>query len=245
MSGDRLWIQRVVPKPPKSLKRKRAVEIGGVAAPTERTESPKRSRTKATSTQTTGTAQGTRQGRAAKLQARMKLDAQAKELAELNQQAKMRSTRMSARLSKSAAKVASRALGTRLSARLRGSQTNEWQPIPDGWLDGMSDNGKHGVSDNENQYLRDSKPAGEDDGSDSISELTELSDDSSNLDSPAQKSAQLQQLEPSAGGTTDNYLKGELEKASTYNFVEWETVSPRRLHPTRTPIFTFTTNRFV
>ncbi|KAH9958538.1 hypothetical protein BC827DRAFT_1261223 [Russula dissimulans] len=79
--------------------------------------------------------------RAAKMQASVKLSAQAKELAELQRQAALESRRSGRRVvSRSPPRRSSplhpRALGTRMSARLRGVvyDDDEWQEIPDEWL---------------------------------------------------------------------------------------------------------------
>jgi hypothetical protein len=91
--------------------------------------------------------------RAAKMQASVKLSAQAKELAELQRQAALESRRSGRRvMSPSPPRKESprRLLGTRMSARLRGvvQVDDEWQEIPDEWLDdrnhGEEDGGASG-----------------------------------------------------------------------------------------------------
>ena len=72
----------------------------------------------------------------------MKLSAQAKELAELQRQAALESRRSGRRVvspspSRSRKVSPRRSMGTRMSARLRGvvQVDDEWQEIPDEWLD--------------------------------------------------------------------------------------------------------------
>ena len=81
--------------------------------------------------------------RAAKMQASVKLSAQAKELAELQRQAALEGRRSGRRVaSPSPLRSSSRLLmGTRMSARLRGVAQfdDEWQEIPDNWLNDRSE----------------------------------------------------------------------------------------------------------
>ncbi|KAJ7052485.1 hypothetical protein C8F01DRAFT_1065667 [Mycena amicta] len=143
IGADRLWIQRA-PEP--SLKRKRLPDPSKSTRP--RQETVKRPRLEGP-------------GRAAKT----KLDAQAKELEELNRATG--SKRPSKRTTRNSA-APTRSLGTRVSARLRGTDEEEWQTIPDDWM-----------SDNEGPAGRLTNPQLKtglvDDGS--SSELTELSEE--------------------------------------------------------------------
>jgi hypothetical protein len=82
--------------------------------------------------------------RAAKMQASVKLSAQAKELAELQRQAALENRRSGRRVvSPSPPRKVSprRPFGTRMSARLRGvaQVDDEWQEIPDDWLKDRND----------------------------------------------------------------------------------------------------------
>lgn len=187
-ADDRLWIQRVPPKPPRpprAANRKRKAPAKKAArASTSRVvvesepepepepelesddePSSKRRRTtrsggRSSRAQAKESTPTTRRGtRRAKLQANKKLDAQAKELAEYQRQAALlasaspsrssgratRSTRGSTNAQANAANNASgsgrrgaTAVGTRASARLRGREDDEddeeWQQIPDDWL---------------------------------------------------------------------------------------------------------------
>ncbi|KAF9452324.1 hypothetical protein P691DRAFT_795034 [Macrolepiota fuliginosa MF-IS2] len=221
IGGDRLWIQRTPPKPPKSLKRKRPAETRKAARKPEKTKLAKRQRTKPASTKTDDTPSRTGRGRAAKLQAKIKLDAQAKELAELNRQA--RGSRQSTRLSTTSAKPPPRSLGTRVSARLRGVQTNEWQSIPDEWLNESSDAGPETHSGDGDANLRDMKQV-QGDQDDSVSELTELSDDSDDPDTISERRESDEQVTDLVETTNDSVKEEEVDKTEDTSFVEWETI---------------------
>jgi hypothetical protein len=145
----------------------------------------------------------------------MKLDAQAGDLANLNRQAALlnqdstifRPISLRSQLSR----YISRPLGTRISARLRGSQKEEWQPVPKEWL-------------NEGTGLQDGKSEAElsktglESDEDAISDLTELSEevsDDSKLNTP------------SLDGKYDESpsLKHRETSRELHTYVEWETVS--------------------
>ncbi|KAF9048495.1 hypothetical protein BJ165DRAFT_1023939 [Panaeolus papilionaceus] len=212
IGGNRLWIQREPPKPPRktAAKRKRAPQ----PAKEESISKPaaKRARTKASTASTKAkeeppTPSG-RSARAAKAQANLKLNAQAKELAELNRQAAL-----SARPRRGAApnnKSPPKPLGTRVSARLRGTQEDEWQEIPDEWLEEPmpKDKGR-----------RKAKPVktGLEDDDTSISDLTELSDEEEDSDTQAKET--VEEVEPP---------KAEVEEPKApeppSDFVEWEMI---------------------
>jgi hypothetical protein len=196
------------------LKRKRPAEKRK-AKPSEssKPKPAKRQRT-SPSKATHDTPTRTGRGRAAKLQAKIKLDAQAKELAVLNQQA--RAAGGSTRSLKAPPKPANpRALGTRVSARLRGAQNNEWQAVPDEWLNESSDAHHSGTED---ERLDSKKTADERD--DSISDLTELSDDS---DDPDPKTEEPNATNEQAEDEKDVPKQEEVDP-SLESFVEWETV---------------------
>jgi len=108
----------------------------------------------------------------------MKLDAQARELAELNRQATFANakpkTGRPSTLRSQVSTISTPRSGTRLSARLRGNQDEEWQPIPDGWL---SDSGP-----SKGAGKRRAPPkTGLESDEESTSDLTELSDDESEV----------------------------------------------------------------
>ncbi|KAF5327060.1 hypothetical protein D9619_004614 [Psilocybe cf. subviscida] len=227
--GDRLWLQREPPKPPrtKPLKRKRAPEKSTREALKPAGTPAKRARIAATPVPSPSPSSG-RHSRAAKDQAKLKLDEQAKELAELNRQANMstssRPTRQSSRTQaavKAAPAPPPRPAGTRISARLRGPQQDEeWQPIPEEWLE-----------EEQSMPSKPSKPSRKTGlESDEESELTELSEDGG----PAEETAPS----PVKGKRKTNGVvskpQSEEEKEEEHeeppveaypaDFVEWETI---------------------
>jgi hypothetical protein len=172
---DRLWIQHPRPKPPRSLKRKRPAakskkraapapdpedDFDGLVEPEPEPESKsKRARGGRREAPALLASPSTGRGsRAAKTQANHKLDAQAKELAELKRQAALEQ-RQGARSTRA---VPPRAPGgTRVSARLYGPEAEaEWQAVPEEWLQGSR---------------KEEKAAERAEASDAESELTQLS----------------------------------------------------------------------
>ena len=214
MLGTRLWIQRSPPKPMKPLKRKRAPQIMASA---------KRLRLTGSTTQhsdwhATRPQHSTRRSRAAKDQAMMKLDAQARDMANLNRQAALLNQDSvifrPISLRSQPSKYISRPLGTRISARLRGSQKEEWQSVPKEWLD-------------EGKSLQDGKTEAEvlktglESDEDAISDLTELSEevsDDSKLNTPSLGAK-------SAESPAFNHRETSRELQMLDTYVEWETVS--------------------
>lgn len=155
----------------------------------------------------------------------MKLDAQARDLTNLNQQVDLlnsKSTTFRQTLSRSqSTKHTSRPLGTRISARLRGSQEEEWQSIPKEWLNAEK------ILQNVKTEAGLSKTGLESD-EDTISDLTELSEevsDDSNLNAP------------SLGGkyaespTIEHREKSGEPQVLDNTYVEWETVSKLLIVP--------------
>ncbi|KAG6844243.1 hypothetical protein H0H87_008492 [Tephrocybe sp. NHM501043] len=191
IGADRLWIQRTIPKPPRpkaatsnsaSLKRKRGATSAkatpkskGRSAPTPTMKRPRIQEPEVTSGRS----------RAAKSQANAKLDAQAKELAELNRQANAlarsssglrTSTRASPKKPSTPKPSPPKTRGTRLSKRLRGDEDeDEWQAVPEEWLNGDEES-KPSKADGKRSAGLALKTGLEDEGSE-ISDLTELSDD--------------------------------------------------------------------
>jgi len=207
---DRLWIQRIPPKPAKSLKRKRPVENRKLT-PTEqhKQKASKKRRTDASIAQE-DTSKRTRRGRAAKLQAKIKLDAQAKELAALQTQA--RNSRQATRSTRGTTKQPARPQGTRVSARLRGAQ-DDWQCVPAEWLNETLDVNHESGEDVKSTSARNMANGAQ---YDSVSELTELSDESDDSDIQTKIGKQDQ---------FDRLIREDQAKSFTENFVEWETVS--------------------
>ena len=160
----------------------------------------------------------TRRSRAAKDQAMIKLDAHARDLANLDRQAALLNQESTpfcpTMLRSEPAGYTSRPLGTRISARLRGSQKEEWQLVPKEWL-------------NEEKSLQDIKTeaelskAGLESDEDIISDLTELSEevsDDSKLNTP-----RLSGKPAESPAFKHRETSGELEVLDTY--ADWETVS--------------------
>jgi hypothetical protein len=148
----------------------------------------------------------------------IKLDAHARDLANLNRQAALLNQESTpfcpTMLRSEPAGYTSRPLGTRISARLRGSQKEEWQLVPKEWL-------------NEEKSLQDIKTEAElsktglESDEDTISDLTELSEevsDDSKLNTP-----RLSRKPAESPALKHRETSGELEVLDTY--AEWETVS--------------------
>ncbi|KAF7773311.1 hypothetical protein Agabi119p4_5478 [Agaricus bisporus var. burnettii] len=220
IGGDRLWIQRVLPKPPKSRKRKRPAGNQKGHQASQKPKPLKRPRTQTTPIKLDASPRRPGSGRAAKIQAKIKLDAQVKELAEFTRQ--VNGNRPATRLS-NRPKPPSRALGTRVSARLRGSQGSEWQAVPVDWMDESSDSEcETNIADpvDQNRSQRDPQQTlGIHDDSDS--ELTELSDDS---DEEVPK-LNDEQVHPTVV-EDDNTPAKEEESGKQVDdaFIEWETI---------------------
>ncbi|KAG6873033.1 hypothetical protein C0995_003789 [Termitomyces sp. Mi166 len=249
IGADRLWIQRPIPKParPKtasrntaSLKRKRTadpvkatVKGKGRAAPPPPAKKQR--------VQEADTITG--RSRAAKSQAKAKLDAQAKELAELNRQATALARSSLGPRSSPKKAPPSKAVGTRSSRRLRGNNVDddEWEAVPEEWLNGDKEsrpsrgNGKRGGT-------KEAVKATWEDGSE-ISELTELTEESGksrteddevksedeDVDEDKKtknrpvKGEEVQDVPEAVPGPADN--KGlEEQPVLPEGFIEWETI---------------------
>lgn len=236
LTGDRLWIQRVPPKAPrpKALKRKRAPDKAQAKKLDNKTSATPAKRVRLNVPPPTPSTPSGRHSRAAKDQAKLKLDMQAKELAELNRQASSsngrptRTTRQAATRASSAknapSSAHSRPLGTRASARLRGPQEeDEWQPIPDEWLN----EGKRAKTQNSKAMTT---RTGLESDEESISDLTELSDDGAeNPTSVIQNGKSSKDAVGQMNGvetpSEEPEKAPEVPQESPDNFVEWETVS--------------------
>ncbi|KAJ7677324.1 hypothetical protein B0H17DRAFT_1079375 [Mycena rosella] len=205
IGADRLWIQRAHPKPPRytattsPLKRKRPENAGQSSTAKSKRPATKRARLASDGpSKVTITVPG---GRAAKAQAKLKLDAQAKELAELNRAAGVKGSEKRTRGRTPVAPV--RPLGTRLSARLRGDE-DEWQAVPQDWLK------EEGESNSK------TAKTGLESDDDSISDLTELSEEAVD---DAKEQDEISTEVPAAEETSDHK-----EDAQPDGFVEWETI---------------------
>lgn len=220
IGGNRLWIQRAPPKTGNSLKRKRTNNKPVQSKATERTSPAKRPRTHPHSGNPSTEAQNGRGSRAAKMQAKLKLDAQAKELAELNKQAsKSSTTRPQRSLTVEEHKVSatrpSRSVGTRASARLKGAQQDGWQHVPEEWL---LSGGEETVDTKEEKVVR--LKTGLESDDDSVSDLTELSDDVEDATTAAKP---IRSLELDTESSTPEPTLQNIPEVPE-DFVEWETL---------------------
>ncbi|KAF8958323.1 hypothetical protein BDZ97DRAFT_60426 [Flammula alnicola] len=231
IGGERLWIQRAPPKVAKAkvLKRKRAPEKASQKSqPNSKNPSTpiKRARLNVASVDPSPPASG-RHSRAAKDQAKLKLDVQARELAELNRQAAilnrkpraMRQTSSRTQPSRSVAQAAtSRPVGTRASARLRGVQEEEeWQPIPDEWLN----EGERG------RNIKSTIPkTGLESDEETISDLTELSEEVGEGSSTSQHAKAPNHGKGANGVDFQASDEQQPDKSQDVpdDFVEWETI---------------------
>ncbi|KAJ7194258.1 hypothetical protein C8J57DRAFT_1108823 [Mycena rebaudengoi] len=237
IGADRLWIQRVQPKPPRytattsSLKRKRLPPTAASTSKAKRL-APKRARladdAPASNGKLTITVPGG--GRAAK---KLKLEGQAQELAALNREAAAAAAAANKRKRGRTEVAAVRPLGTRLSARLRGADEEKWQPMPAAWLeDEGSKSGKNGgASGSKGKSAMAVKPppkTGLESDDESVSELTELSEDPAEEENVKEEEA----AEPAEAGVSvlapaeeENVKEEEAaEPAEAGGFVEWETI---------------------
>ncbi|KAJ7573893.1 hypothetical protein C8J56DRAFT_1173207 [Mycena floridula] len=244
IGANRLWIQRELPKPPKpaALKRKRP-DAKKPNAKSSRASVSKRQKTEAVSTTKPAAAKGKgkapaiagRNGRAAKAQAKIKLDAQAKELAFLNREAAARAREQngirSSHRGKTSIAVPPKPLGVRLSARLRGEEDEEWQAVPDEWLDGELSSRKPQKTKASSSKSVPKKTGLEDDA---VSDLTELSEDSEERDLDGKESETSEaededEAEPEPELEPEEVEKPEVEQkpedfSIPEGFVEWETI---------------------
>lgn len=170
----------------------------------------------------------------------MKLDAQARELAELNKEAVVLARGTTGARSSRRQTVQqlslSRPLGTRLSTRLRGRQDDEWQSVPDEWLSegangaSRSEEAGGGGSGGISNLLR---KTGLESDADSISDLTELSDEIEDKEvtavskqtseaDDAEEEAPVVALEGASIG--NDWGLEEPPILPPEGFIEWETV---------------------
>jgi hypothetical protein len=210
LTGNRLWIQRVPPSAAKAKgsKRKRAsAKERQKLDPKVVSTSAKRPRLSAKPSNPALTLSG-RRSRAAKDQAKFKLDIQAKELAELNRAAFLEPK---PRPSHQQSHGPARSLGTRTSARLRGVSDGDWQSIPDEWLDA-------GGNSNSEQTTFKAQKTGLESDEDTISDLTELSE----AVSEGSVETSFDEVEPDE--ENEERDSDEREESGTNDFAEWETV---------------------
>ncbi|KAJ7716810.1 hypothetical protein DFH07DRAFT_861834 [Mycena maculata] len=220
IGADRLWIQRVQPKPPRyaattsSLKRKRPEnattnKAKGKRPATKRARLASEEPAKLTITVPGG-------GRAAKAQAKLKLDAQAKELAELNRAAGVKPAPAKRSHGGRNPVATVRPLGTRVSARLRGADDDEWQEVPEDWLNENEDGSKQ-----KHRAVGPKPKTGLECDDESISDLTELSEEA--LDD--EEDVEQQEQEEEAGLLVEEEAsQNNREDGQPDGFVEWETI---------------------
>lgn len=253
IGADRLWIQREPPRP--ILKRKRLANpntskstgkksynknkrqrVDPEPEPTPPPTTPaKPSRRRNQAQAQNSSPSGSRGTRAAKARANQKLDAQAKDLAEFQRQM-ARSKSANAR-----PLTPRRPSGIRLSARLRGTLAeDEWQEVPEEWLSPTAQDGEEGEEKTPLKAKARLKTGLESD-EDSVSDLTELSEDDDTNEGDAQEEADGEEdKEPGVkdeeseaefvpvpdkpNGKVDIDEEDEEPPSLPEGFVEWETI---------------------
>ncbi|KAF8207288.1 hypothetical protein K438DRAFT_432496 [Mycena galopus ATCC 62051] len=214
IGADRLWLQRAHPKPARytattsSLKRKRLENPAKASAAKSKRPAKKRARLASEDPKMTikVPAGG---GRAAKAQAKLKLDQQAKELAELNRAAGIKTPATREPRSGRTPVAPVRPLGTRVSSRLRGADDDEWQAIPEDWLEEERPKKK--------TPLKPKPKTGLESDDESVSDLTELSEDEDVEEAEAAK-------EESPAAEPEEEPENRQEGQPADDFVEWETI---------------------
>ncbi|KAG1717855.1 uncharacterized protein EDB91DRAFT_1188088 [Suillus paluster] len=249
IGADRLWLQREPPRP--TLKRKRLANTNTSKStgrkpsnkrqrvepdpePTPPPTTPARASRQRNQTQTQNSSpSGSRGTRAAKSRANQKLDAQAKDLAEFQRQ-------MARSKSANAPLTPRRPSGIRVSARLRGTLAeDEWQEVPEEWLSVNARDGKKG----EEKMLPKAKTrlkTGLESDEESVSDLTELSEDESTNEDAEEEADKEESEEPSikdeeaeaefvpapnkSNGKIDVDEEDEDHPPLPEGFIEWETI---------------------
>lgn len=242
-SADRLWIQRQPPrltfkrkrlissntskhaKQKSSNKRQRVVpEPESSPPPASLARSSRRHNQTQAQNSSPSLSRGTR---VAKLRANQKLDVQAKDLAEYQRQI-ARSKSANAR-----PLTPRRPSGIRVSARLRGTLTDEvWQEVPEEWLAGS-----HERQEGKEKTLPDTKArlkTGLKSDEESISDLTELSEGDSQEEANTAENEEAcvkEEVETESVLASDRTNKNigvnqkDEDHPSPEDFIEWETVS--------------------
>ncbi|TFK19694.1 hypothetical protein FA15DRAFT_165056 [Coprinopsis marcescibilis] len=216
IGGNRLWIQRALPKPPTKKRKRKEPPAKGKAK--QQQKPAKRRKTQeikkeAPPKKAIETPISNGRSRAAKEKAKVKLDAQAKALAEFQRQQasgsfeSSRPTRRSGRGAppspekKTPKTPPTRGSGTRISSRLRNLQDDGWETVPQELLD--ESDGKQAKT-------------GLESDEESISDLTELSDDDA-----SEPQSELEEEEKEKSPTPEPEPEPE---PVNENFVEWETL---------------------
>lgn len=194
--ADRLWIQRSLPKSHKIKNMKTPDNDASQASTSGRAKRRRLGKDLEHNDETIFAVLPTPKDRTAKTRAKVKLDTHAQAPSGLVQTSRSRESKYGT--------TSRPILGTRASARLRGIQQTEWQPVPREWMEEGT-----GL---ETQPTK----TGLESDLDELSELTELSDDS--YDEPPDT---VEKFTP-PDGIGHQSTSGE---APQKDFVEWETVS--------------------
>ncbi|KAG1883514.1 hypothetical protein F4604DRAFT_296046 [Suillus subluteus] len=237
IGADRLWIQREPPR--QTLKRKRLTNpnaskssgkksfnkrqrVDPEPEPTPPPTTPARASRRRNQTQAQNSSpSGSRGTRAAKSRANQKLDAQAKDLAEFQRQM-------------------ARSKSTNASARLRGNLADdEWQEVPDEWLSPSAHDGTEGEEKTPPKAKTRLKTGLESD-EDSVSDLTELSEDDDTDEGDTQEEADAEEDEepnvkdeeseadsvpvPDKPNGKIDYEEDDELPSLPEGFIEWETI---------------------
>ncbi|KAG1882064.1 hypothetical protein F4604DRAFT_1921760 [Suillus subluteus] len=250
IGADRLWIQREPPR--QTLKRKRLTNpnaskssgkksfnkrqrVDPEPEPTPPPTTPARASRRRNQTQAQNSSpSGSRGTRAAKSRANQKLDAQAKDLAEFQRQmARSKSTNARPLTPR-------RPSGIRVSARLRGNLADdEWQEVPDEWLSPSAHDGTEGEEKTPPKAKTRLKTGLESD-EDSVSDLTELSEDDDTDEGDTQEEADAEEDEepnvkdeeseadsvpvPDKPNGKIDYEEDDELPSLPEGFIEWETI---------------------
>ena len=210
--ADRLWIQRSLPRSHHKAKNIQRGDNDVSQVNTSGRAKRRRLEDSELGDRTVVAVRPKASDRAAKARAKVKLDAHAQSASRMVSADGSRGTQH---------KTTSRPiLGTRASARLRGAQQDEQQPIIRAWMG-------EGI-DPDIQLTSDLKTGLESDF-DELSELTELSEDSQ--DEPSDSIKKLSPSDDIGNYSSKDAIHtcDEVQKQSRKDFVEWETVSERIL----------------
>ncbi|KAF8348992.1 hypothetical protein F5887DRAFT_545100 [Amanita rubescens] len=201
IGSDRLWIQRTLPKSRHKIKNTKSPDNDGSQASSGRAKRRRLGKDLEHDDETIFTLLPAPKDRTAKTRAKVNPDTHA--------QTSSGSVQTSGSRESKHGTTSRPILGTRASARLRGVQQNEWQPIPREWMEEGTDL--------EIQHMSDLKTGLESD-LDELSELTELSDDS--YDKPPDTVEKLISLDDTGHQSTPSETQNQSQKY----FVEWETI---------------------
>ncbi|KAF8622584.1 hypothetical protein AX15_006928 [Amanita polypyramis BW_CC] len=202
---DRLWIQRAPPKP-----QKRRTRYSNDERNQEDTSRKRRRLDKDIKSDSRNKYQTMTKHRVAKTRATLKMDARTETLSEIGHASDLQDTKHQTN--------SHSIVGTRVSARLRGVQQDEWQPVAGERMTGLNEGEK--IDSNSIQRPSGWKTGLESD-MDDMSELTELSEDDHDSDK-----------EPDASMSIANHSSGAQDIRRSFDEpqedfqddVEWETI---------------------